>query len=42
MFPDYNIYSSAIVGGNIPIALGVAMSLKLSKKKSKVYCLWEI
>ena len=37
-FPDYNIYSSAIVGGNIPIALGVAINLKLRKKKSKVYC----
>ena len=37
-FPKYNIYSSAIVGGAIPIALGVALSLKLNKKKSKVYC----
>ena len=37
-FPKYNIYSSAIVGGAIPIALGVELSLKLNKKKSKVYC----
>jgi len=37
-FPKYNIYSSAIVGGIIPIALGVAMSVKLKKEKSNVYC----
>ena len=37
-FPKYKIYSSAIVGGIIPIALGVALSLKLNKQKSKVYC----
>ncbi len=37
-FPEYNIYSSAIVGGVIPIATGVALSNKLKKKKSKVYC----
>lgn len=37
-FPEYNIYSSAIVGGNIPIALGVAFALKKLKKKLKVYC----
>ena len=37
-FPEYNIYSSAIVGGNIPIALGAALSMKQLRKKSKVYC----
>ncbi len=37
-FPEYNIYSSAIVGGVIPIATGVALSNKLKKKKSNVYC----
>ena len=37
-FPDYKIYSSAIVGGNIPTAVGVSMSLKIYNKKSKVYC----
>lgn len=37
-FPEYNIYSSAIVGGAIPIALGVALSLKRKKSSSKVYC----
>ena len=27
-FPKYNIYSSAMVGGSLPIAVGTAMSLK--------------
>ena len=37
-FPKYNIYSSAMVGGSIPIAVGTAMSLKRKKSKDKVYC----
>jgi|TARA_E500000178_G_C17008207_1_gene749251 pyruvate dehydrogenase E1 component alpha subunit len=37
-FPKYNIYSSAIVGGILPIAVGVALSNKLKKSKSKVFC----
>lgn len=37
-FPEYQIYSSAIVGGNIPIAVGTAMALKRKKIDSKVYC----
>tara|TARA_B100000989_G_scaffold297960_1_gene285454 strand:+ start:7749 stop:8348 length:600 start_codon:yes stop_codon:yes gene_type:complete len=37
-FPEYKIYSSAIVGGILPIATGVAMANKLKKKKSKVFC----
>ena len=37
-FPKFNVYSSAIVGGNIPIALGVAISIKMKKAKNKVYC----
>jgi TPP-dependent pyruvate/acetoin dehydrogenase alpha subunit len=37
-FPEYKIYSSAIVGGNLPIALGVALSIKKNNKKNKVYC----
>ena len=38
-FPDYKIYSSALVGGSIPIAVGTALSLKLKKeKKAMVYC----
>lgn len=36
--PEYKIISSAIVGGALPIALGVALAQKLKKKKSKVYC----
>ena len=37
-FPKYNIYSSAIVGGSIPIAVGTALSLKRNGMKNKVYC----
>jgi len=37
-FPEYNIYSSAIVGGSLPIAVGTAMSIKLNNQKNKVYC----
>ena len=36
-FKKYNFYSSSIVGGIIPIALGLAKSLKLKKSKSKVW-----
>ena len=37
-FPNYKIYSSAIVGGVLPIAVGMAISLKRKKLKNKVYC----
>lgn len=38
-FPEYKIFSSAIVGGIIPIAVGIALALKLKKNNSsKVYC----
>jgi len=37
-FPDYNIYSSAMVGGSVPIAVGTALSLKLQNSKKKVFC----
>jgi pyruvate dehydrogenase E1 component alpha subunit len=37
-FPEHKIYSSAIVGGVLPVAVGTAMSIKLSKSESKVYC----
>ena len=33
----YKFYSSAIVGGILPIALGVAQSIKLKKQKSMVW-----
>ena len=34
----YRFYSSAIVGGIIPIALGVAKALKLKNSKNKAWC----
>ena len=37
-FPDHKIYSSAIVGGSLPIAVGMALSFKRKKSKNKVYC----
>ena len=37
-FPEHKIYSSAIVGGVLPIATGVAFSNKIQKIKSKVFC----
>lgn len=37
-FPEHNFYSSAIVGGQIPIATGVAYSMKKRSAKSHVWC----
>ena len=38
-FPKHKIFSSALVGGALPIAVGTAMSIKYKKEKdSKVYC----
>ena len=37
-FLDYKIFSSAIVSGQIPIALGVAMSIKRKLSKERVFC----
>ena len=37
-FPKYNIYSSALVGGSIPIAVGLAVSLKRNNSTARVYC----
>jgi len=37
-FPKYNIFSSAIVGGIVPIAVGVAISIKKNNLDEKVYC----
>lgn len=37
-FPEHKIYSSAIVGGVLPIAVGTALSIKLKGGKEKVYC----
>lgn len=37
-FSEYKIFSSAIVGGVLPIATGIAMSLKRSGANAKVHC----
>ena len=37
-FKEYNIMSSAIVGGNAPIAVGIAMGLKRRDEDRKVWC----
>ena len=37
-FPQYRIYSSAIVGGIVPIAVGTAMSIKRKKENACVHC----
>ena len=37
-FPDYRIFSSAIVGGVVPIAAGIALGIKRSFEDSRVYC----
>ena len=37
-FPDFNLYSSAIVGGQIPLAVGAALSIKLANGKAHVWC----
>jgi TPP-dependent pyruvate/acetoin dehydrogenase alpha subunit len=37
-YPEYNIFSSAIVTGQIPIAVGAALALKIQEKPGKVYC----
>lgn len=37
-YPKYRIISSAIVGGILPIALGIAWSIKHNKEANKVWC----
>jgi TPP-dependent pyruvate/acetoin dehydrogenase alpha subunit len=37
-FPEYKFFSSAIVGGQIPIATGVALSLKRNREDGHVWC----
>ncbi len=37
-FPEHRIYSSAIVGGVLPIAVGSAMSVKQRGEDARVYC----
>ncbi len=37
-FPQHRIYSSAIVGGVLPIAVGTAMALQRSGEDARVHC----
>lgn len=37
-FPEYRVVSSAIVGGIVPIAVGIAMGLKQRKEAGRVHC----
>jgi pyruvate dehydrogenase E1 component alpha subunit len=37
-FKEYNIISSAIVGGNAPLAVGMAMGYKRRNESRKVWC----
>jgi TPP-dependent pyruvate/acetoin dehydrogenase alpha subunit len=37
-YPDFNIYSSAIVTGSIPISVGVALDKKLKNEPGHVWC----
>ena len=37
-FPEYKIFSSGIVSGSIPIAVGTAISIKLNRGENRVHC----
>ncbi len=37
-YPEYNIYSSAIVTGSIPIPVGVALDIKRKNQSNHVWC----
>ena len=37
-FPKYKIYSSAIVGGSVPIAVGTALAAKHNQTNDHIYC----
>ncbi len=37
-FPEYRLYSSAIVTGSVPIAVGIALGIKRRGEKNKVHC----
>jgi pyruvate dehydrogenase E1 component alpha subunit len=37
-FPEHRIYSSAIVGGVLPIAVGAAMAIQRSGEDARVHC----
>ena len=38
MFKEYNFFTSAIVGGCLPIALGAAMAIRRKGEKRRVWC----
>ena len=40
IYPKYNIYTSAIVGGIVPIALGTALGSKEGEEERKYICSW--
>lgn len=37
-FPEYNVFSSAIVTGSVPISVGVALDIKRKGGTNKVFC----
>jgi TPP-dependent pyruvate/acetoin dehydrogenase alpha subunit len=37
-FPEHRIFSSAIVGGVVPIAVGIAMGIQRSGEDARVFC----
>lgn len=37
-FPEHRIFSSAIVGGVVPIAAGIALGIRRSGEDARVYC----
>jgi len=37
-YPEYNFFSSAIVGGISPIATGTALAIKKQEKTNRVFC----
>jgi pyruvate dehydrogenase E1 component alpha subunit len=37
-FPEYRLFSSAIVGGQLPIAVGVALGIKKTGASQHVWC----
>lgn len=37
-FPEHRVFSSAIVGGHVSIAVGIALSEKKSESKNHVWC----
>lgn len=37
-FPEHRIFSSAIVGGSLPVAAGIALGIKRSGEDARVFC----